>query len=389
MLLTKSVKMWLIGLVLLAVRCTSVSTTPMPTASPPSLPPSTSTAPSAQNTPTAETPAQLTIIQPPSENNGEAVGLAFHPDGKVLASLYRSGKIILWDVDTRQIIQSLPGGGEIGGLGIMSGFTFSPDGKSLVSKSNGGTPIFWDVVTGQSIEAERDLMRGNGMVLSPDGKLLAYGKCTKLDASSICNRYEIILWDVLTHQPVGQPLIFTAGGLAPLGLLFSPDSQILAVMSSGITGSGRIELFDVATRQPIISPLGGEVQFSSMIFSPDGKSMMLGSIGGMIYIWDIKSQEVVTQLIDERGSLTGMTFSPDGKILASRILIPSSESIPQEKIVLWDMNSFQVIGQPLTGQAATGNDVGLISTTFSPDGSILAAGTTDGAIILWDLATSR
>lgn len=388
MLRAKSLRMLLgIGFVLLAVSCTPNSNTPMPEASTQPLLSPTSTVPTAQITPTVQTPAGLMISQPPGENNGEVVGLAFQPDGKVLASLYRNGKIILWDVDTYQIIQSLPGGGEIGGLGIMPGFAFSPDGKFLVSISNGGTPILWTVATGQSIEVESNLSRGNGMALSPDGTMLAYGKCAEVSINSICTQYMVILWDVATRQPVGQSLTFNVGASAPLGLLFSPDGKTLAAINSGTTGSGKIELFDVVTRQSIASPLGGEEQFSGMAFTPDGKFMALGSIGGVIYIWDVKSHEVVSRLISEHGLVTGMTFSPNGKMLATRIFVPSTENILHEEIVLWDMNSFQMIGQPLTGQAVTGNDVGLISTAFNPDSTTLAFGTDDGVIILWKLAT--
>ena len=112
--------------------------------------------------------------------------------------------------------------------------------------------------------------------------------------------------------------------------------------------------------------------------------MALAGIPGVIHIWDVTSRQVVSQLTGEKGLVTGVIFSPNGKILASRILIPGAN--PKEKIVLWDMDTLQTIGQPLTGQAETGSEVGLISMAFSPDGRILASGTDDGDIILWDLA---
>ena len=158
-----------------------------------------------QNTPTVEATDKFIIYPSPTDNSGGVEGLTFSPDGQTLASMYKNGEIILWDVATRQNIRSFMGGGETGGLGMMTGLAFSPDGKSLVSKVNGMTITLWDVATGQSIEVVKDLGHGNGMALRPDGKMLAYGQCAELDSGPRCARYEIILWDVATRQPVGQP----------------------------------------------------------------------------------------------------------------------------------------------------------------------------------------
>jgi WD40 repeat protein len=280
------------------------------------------------------------------------------------------------------------GGGETGELGMMTGFTFSSDGKSLISKANTGSPTVWDITTGQRVEVESGLSHSNGMALSSDGRILAYGKCEELDSRAHCSQYEISLWDVVVRQPLGPSLLFRVGAPAPLGLLFSPDGKTLAVLSSGTTGSGKIELFDVITRQPMVSPLEGKVRFSSMAYSPDGNFMALGDITGTIYLWDVKSRQVLSQLIGEKGPVTSVIFSPNGRILASRILIPSTVRVPHEQIVLWDMGSLQTIGQPLTGQTAIGSEIGLISTAFSPDSTILAAGTDDGTVILWDFVSS-
>jgi WD40 repeat protein len=68
-----------------------------------------------------------------------------------------------------------------------------------------------------------------------------------------------------------------------------------------------------------------------------------------------------------------LAFNPDGKILAS--------SSMDKTIILWDMTTYQPIGNPLT------NTDYLLPIVFSPDGKILASGGHDGVIILWDLST--
>jgi WD40 repeat protein len=74
-------------------------------------------------------------------------------------------------------------------------------------------------------------------------------------------------------------------------------------------------------------------------------------------------------------------------MLASLFLIPSTESTPRQKIRLWDLETLQPVGEPLDAQAALGREAEFISFAFSPDGTILASGTDDGAIVLWDLTS--
>jgi WD40 repeat protein len=197
------------------------------------------------------------------------------------------------------------------------------------------------------------------------------------------------LWDVVTRQAIGQPPIFHAGALGPLELLFSPDGKTLAVMSSGTTGSGIIQLFDVTTRQTIDSPLGGEESYASMAFSPDGKFMALGNTVGVISLWDVETHQVFSRLVGENGLMTSVAFSPDGKALASRILIPSTDHPPRGEIVLWDLDTAQPIGQPIIGHTVTGGEVGLTNMAFNPDGQTLASLDDNGAITLWEVTTRQ
>ena len=123
------------------------------------------------------------------------MGVAFSPDGKILASSSADSTIKFWQVDSGSELRTLQGHS-----GAVMSLAFSGDGKMLVSGGLDTTVKTWDVVTGRAIAT---LSGHNGAVLSvgfsANGRLVFSGS---IDATTeaLAARDNGELWLVYSHS---------------------------------------------------------------------------------------------------------------------------------------------------------------------------------------------
>jgi WD40 repeat protein len=295
----------------------------------------------------------------PLNENLEGYSVAFSPSGKILATSGGQGSdLTLWDVATGQPMFQ-PEKSKTGGIGAIA---FSPDGRFIASGDSDSNVIIWDVTTGQSL---LDLQGHSGWVFSvmfsPDGQILASGGTDNT----------IILWDVNTWQPI-RTLTGHSGAIQSLA--FSSDSKLLASGSNDTT----IILWDVASGLPTGEPFSGHSDLVfSIAFSPDDKTLVSGSADRSIRTWDVQSGRMIgVPLVAHTDWVNDVIFSPDGKTLVTG----SQDS----SIIVWDVNP-----SPSNKRALEGHTGLVWSVAFSPDGKRLASGSHDGTIILWDVASGQ
>ena len=118
--------------------------------------------------------------------------------------------------------------------------------------------------------------------------------------------------------------------------------------------------------------LGKGAITGNIAYSPDGNRLAVASSIG-IWMYDAHTSKELDLFIGHRSSIESVCFSPDGSLLASGSL--------DRNLCLWNAIS----GKHL--QTFTGHTGVVFSVSFSSDGSMLASGGGDDTVRLWDAAT--
>jgi eukaryotic-like serine/threonine-protein kinase len=151
---------------------------------------------------------------------------------------------------------------------------------------------------------------------------------------------------------------------------FSPDGR--TVISGSMDGTA--QLWDTATGQKIGSPLRQGGDWIQVGFSPDGKIALTCSIGKPARLWDaVTGQPIGPTLTRPRDDVFGPAFSPDGRI----VITPRADG----KAQLCDVATGLPIGRPLKHEGS------FRCAAFSPDGRTILTGGSNGTARLWDAAT--
>ncbi len=162
--------------------------------------------------------------------------------GKFLAAGYNKG-IRLWDLQTHKTIR------QFATEESCIGLAFSPNGKVIASKSWEAGIMLWNVATGEEIGVLDAHIEPVGatpcLLFSPNGALLASGG---YDA-------QVILWDTSNWKPVRRLL---GHNLHLWQLTFSPDGNRLA----SVAEDNWCRLWDVASGHEIARFPGASVAFS-------------------------------------------------------------------------------------------------------------------------------
>lgn len=111
--------------------------------------------------------------------------------------------------------------------------------------------------------------------------------------------------------------------------------------------------------------LGGDIK--QTVFPPDNRSIAACCDDGTISIFDAKTGILRMRLQGYGDKAWTIAFSSDGKQLAS--------GSADNSVIIWDLQTGDAIGKPLTGHSRT-----VTSVAYSPDGRSIASHSWDGEI---------
>ena len=282
--------------------------------------------------------------------------------------------------------------------GIVQWAALSPDHRLLAAAGADGTLRLWNVAAPGHPSLVGTVVKGDlnhplyVAAFSPDGTVLAAAGAGQV----------VRLWDVsdpARPRPLGT---LTGPAYTIYSIAFSPDGSTLAAGSA----DDKVWLWDVSDLGSAVGAgrpgraltgralTGPKAYVESVAFSPDGKTLAAGTAAGKVWLWSVAnpSRPAVLPGMPLTGpamEVSGVTFSPDGRLLAA--------SSQDKKVWLWRVGGASAGGGGAGGGGAGGGVVadGTLSgatswvdtVAFSPDGTSLAAGTSDASVLVWNMAT--
>jgi WD40 repeat protein len=303
-----------------------------------------------------------------------AAGLSFGPDGRLLAS--SSGGVDVWDLATggHTFLPCLPSSG-------LFACVCDPLGRwfYLSEPGNGCRVLDFTGAVRQPLPGDPADRHVVSLALAADGSRVLVsrggGTTNRLECWAVDGGVLVPGWAVRDGQPVDPRGPFTPHqGWFSRAVAFSPDGRTVATTESRssfwIKPTGALREAASGELRKTLALLGDCLR-THMIFTPDGATLLAWG-EGLIEFWDVATgRRAGTLRHPGRAHFHGLAIHPSGQFF----LTAGGDS----RARYWDLASRQTI------QSFKWPVGKLHSLALSPDGTLAAAGSDKGQIVVWDV----
>ncbi|HEX7312952.1 MAG TPA: hypothetical protein VF297_03480 [Pyrinomonadaceae bacterium] len=301
----------------------------------------------------------------------------------VLASGARDGTVRVWNIRTGEPLHvfrvGMPGSGVSIASAVADGF--------LICVSYEGTIRWLHLGARARLHTARILLEQNGMTsllremvaVSPDGRIAVRpyhrGSVAVFDLSSNRLLYEFGSEDTpgaITFERSGNR--FAVGGATTQGIVIIGGGEG-ARDGEHPSKTYAVDVRDTRRGTRRESRVGHRANVVALAFSPDGDSLVTGSLDGTARIWEKGTKNERVKLETGSDSVLAVAYNRDGSLLATG----EGKGPFEGRINVWDTASGE---RAQTFERHIGD---VHPVRFSPDGTLLAAAGEDGILRVWRL----
>jgi WD40 repeat protein len=304
----------------------------------------------------------------------EVVAVAVAPDAGRAYAASRDGAVWEWTATSGRYLHGFSCGQTDAAADSQQAFTlvFSPNARYLAGTDAAGPYRLWDVRLGKAIRDFQHTLRDPAFAFSADGERLAVNG-TWTFAGGLLSGEMFCVWDL----SAGRTLPWLQGS--------GQYVRCLALDAKGkrMAGGGYdVGIWETATGKEQFRFSPEDSNTEAIALSPDGRLVALGQRHKGVGLHAVSGKHLLTlgPQTQEHDDKVLVTFSPDGRTLAT-VRRPSPGAVSQ--IQLWEVASAQLRSE------FAGHHGMVTCLAFSQDGTVLASGSTDTTVLLWNLTGLR
>jgi WD40 repeat protein len=247
---------------------------------------------------------------------------------------------------------------------------FDRGGSLLAASWNDGRVSLFDGGSGALKREVQTGVRKNmhlPVALSPGGDLLA----------TIGPDFAVQLYALAGTK---EPVSLGRHRGAVRSLCFSPSENLLVSASEDHT----VKVWDVRGQDEPLTLLGHTGRVNCVAFGPDGELVASAGDDHTVRIWDARHGQPVMVLNPEIGAVLAVAFGPDSCRLAVSGVAANSETPGAERpVCLYQLTSRQ------QRRRLAGHTYQVHGLAFHPAKPLLASGSGDKTVIVWDVPTGQ